>query len=58
MMFDQMKEMRAAAEQTAGRLEETEGLWRYLVLGMLAALISVSWNQFWWGVIALKMLFA
>ena len=57
-MFDATKEIRAASEQMAGRLSETEGLWRWLMLAMFATLVSVSWNQFWWGVIALKMLFS
>ena len=55
-MFDVTKEARDAAEQVAGRLSETAGLWRWLCLASLATLGTVAWNQFWWGVIALKML--
>ena len=57
-MFDATKEIRDASGQMAGVLSETRGLWRLFILMMIVTMGTVSWNQFWWGAIAIRMLFA
>lgn len=55
---DYTKDFRGAAEQMSGRLSETEGLWKYMFIAAIAALASITWNMFWWGVVGLRMVFA